>query len=37
MKGRIVDIGGTMTVTSAPGRGTEIEFRVPTTQPEEGR
>ena len=29
MKGRIVDLGGTMTVESAPGRGTEIEFRVP--------
>jgi signal transduction histidine kinase len=32
MKGRIVDLGGTMTVDSAPGRGTEIEFRVPLTQ-----
>jgi signal transduction histidine kinase len=37
MKGRIVDLGGTMTVNSAPGRGTEIEFRVPTTQNGEGR
>jgi len=37
MKSRIVDIGGTMTVNSAPGRGTEIEFRVPMTQHEEGR
>ena len=32
MKGRIVDLGGTMTVDSAPGRGTEIEFRVPLKQ-----
>ncbi|MGH2828289.1 MAG: ATP-binding protein [Actinomycetota bacterium] len=35
MKGRVVDLGGTMTVDSAPGRGTEIEFRVPLT-PEQG-
>lgn len=32
MRGRIVDLGGTMTVNSSPGRGTEIEFRVPLTQ-----
>jgi signal transduction histidine kinase len=30
MKGRVVDLGGTMTVVSAPGRGTEIEFRLPS-------
>ena len=29
MKGRAEDLGGRMTVTSAPGRGTEIEFSVP--------
>lgn len=29
IKGRIVDLGGTMTVTSAPGKGTEIELQVP--------
>ena len=29
MKGRVEDLGGTMTVTSAPGRGTEIEFVIP--------
>jgi signal transduction histidine kinase len=31
MKGRVADLGGTMRVTSAPGKGTEIEFRVPVT------
>ncbi|MDQ3645582.1 MAG: hypothetical protein M3345_01450 [Actinomycetota bacterium] len=29
MKGRIEDLGGTMSVDSEPGRGTEIEFRLP--------
>ena len=29
MKGRVEDLGGRMRVTTAPGRGTEIEFRVP--------
>jgi len=29
MKGRIEDLGGQMQVTSAPGSGTEIEFRIP--------
>ena len=29
MKGRIEDLGGTMRVISAPGRGTEVEFRLP--------
>ncbi len=29
MRGRIEELGGTMTVDSAPGRGTEIAFRVP--------
>jgi signal transduction histidine kinase len=32
MKGRIEDLGGSMRVHSAPGRGTEIEFRVPTAE-----
>ena len=29
MKGRIEDLGGTMRIETAPGRGTEVEFRVP--------
>lgn len=29
IRGRVEDQGGTMTVTSAPGRGTEVELRVP--------
>jgi len=29
MKGRIEALGGSMRVHSAPGRGTEVEFRVP--------
>lgn len=29
MKGRAEDLGGSMTLETAPGRGTEIEFRVP--------
>jgi signal transduction histidine kinase len=29
MKGRIEDLGGTIQIMSAPGKGTEIEFRVP--------
>jgi signal transduction histidine kinase len=29
MKGRIADLGGTTTVRTAPGRGTEVEFRIP--------
>ena len=29
MKGRIEDLGGSMQVDSAPGRGTEVEFRLP--------
>lgn len=29
MKGRIEDLGGVMRVQSAPGAGTEIEFRIP--------
>jgi signal transduction histidine kinase len=33
MKGRVEDLGGTMTVTTAPGKGTEIEFVVPTGDP----
>ncbi|MDQ3985381.1 MAG: hypothetical protein M3280_02650 [Actinomycetota bacterium] len=30
MKGRIEELGGTVRITSAPGNGTEVEFRVPT-------
>lgn len=29
IRGRVADLGGTTTVTSAPGEGTEIELRVP--------
>lgn len=29
MKGRIEDLGGTMTLASAPGAGTQVEFRLP--------
>jgi signal transduction histidine kinase len=29
MKGRAEDLGGSMKVTSAPGRGTEVEFKIP--------
>jgi signal transduction histidine kinase len=29
MKARIEDLGGTMRIETAPGRGTEVEFRVP--------
>lgn len=29
MKGRIEELGGSMRVDSAPGRGTEVEFRLP--------
>lgn len=32
MQGRIEDLGGTMTVSTAPERGTEIEFKVPLDQ-----
>lgn len=32
MKGRIEDLGGTMSVHSAPGQGTEIEFHVPAAE-----
>lgn len=35
MKGRMKDIGGTMLLSSAPGRGTEVEFRL-STAPEPG-
>ena len=29
MKGRIEDLGGTMRIHTAPGKGTEVEFRLP--------
>ena len=29
IRGRIADLGGTVTITSAPGQGTEVEIRVP--------
>jgi signal transduction histidine kinase len=29
MRGRIEQVGGTMRIVSAPGRGTEVEFRIP--------
>lgn len=29
MRGRLNELGGTMTVTTAPGEGTEVEFRLP--------
>ena len=32
MKGRVEDLGGTMTVRTAPGSGAEVEFRVPVAQ-----
>jgi signal transduction histidine kinase len=32
MKGRIEELGGSMSVHSAPGRGTEIEFHLPTAE-----
>jgi signal transduction histidine kinase len=31
MKGRVVDLGGSMRITSASDRGTEVEFRLPST------
>ena len=34
MKGRVEDLGGTMHVTSAAGKGTEIELSVPSRRPE---
>jgi signal transduction histidine kinase len=32
MKGRIEDLGGTMLLSSAPGKGTQVEFRVPVEE-----
>jgi signal transduction histidine kinase len=32
MRGRIEDLGGTMSVRTAPGRGTEVEFRIPSAE-----
>jgi signal transduction histidine kinase len=34
MKGRIEDAGGSMRLSTAPGRGTEVEFRVPAARGE---
>ncbi|HUV49374.1 MAG TPA: DUF5931 domain-containing protein, partial [Actinomycetes bacterium] len=31
IRGRVADLGGTVTITSAPGQGTEVEIRVPRT------
>ena len=31
MKGRLEDLGGSMSIDTAPGKGTEIEFRAPVT------
>jgi signal transduction histidine kinase len=36
MKGRIEDLGGRMRVHTAPGAGTEVEFRVPLRTAQEG-
>jgi signal transduction histidine kinase len=42
IRGRIADLGGTTTITSNPGQGTEVEFRIPrgdnpgTTPPQRG-
>jgi signal transduction histidine kinase len=32
MRGRIEQVGGTMRIVSAPGRGTEVEFRLPVSE-----
>lgn len=32
MKGRAEELGGRMTVTTAPGKGTEVEFRIPENE-----
>jgi len=37
VKGRVEELGGTMTVTSRPGAGTEVELRVPTREDERDR
>jgi signal transduction histidine kinase len=34
MRGRIEQVGGTMRIESAPGRGTEVEFRLPAAPDE---
>jgi signal transduction histidine kinase len=36
MKGRVEGLGGTMRVDSAPGKGTEVEFRLPVSSVTEG-
>jgi signal transduction histidine kinase len=35
MRGRIEQVGGTMRIVSAPGKGTEVEFRLPAALDEE--
>jgi signal transduction histidine kinase len=37
MKGRVEDLGGSFRIDTAPGRGTEVEFRLPTSPPSNGR
>lgn len=32
MRGRIEQVGGTMSIASTPGRGTEVEFRIPADE-----
>jgi signal transduction histidine kinase len=34
MRGRIEQVGGTMRIVSAPGKGTEVEFRLPAAPDE---
>jgi signal transduction histidine kinase len=36
MRGRIEDLGGTMRIRTAPGAGTEVEFRLPAATPATG-
>ena len=33
IRGRIRDLAGTVTITSRPGNGTEVELRVPRPRP----
>jgi signal transduction histidine kinase len=36
MRGRVADLGGTTTITSRPGEGTEVEYRVPRVSCDHG-